>query len=73
MGGQEEQLIPAEQPATLEPKGEERHLCSLKLDSRLLLSLLPNSFPVLFQRDIGVRRPARVGISGTLERKIQAS
>lgn len=50
-------------------EGQERHLCSLKLDGRLLLPLLPNCFPILFQRDIGVRRPARVGVRWTLERK----
>lgn len=54
-------------------EGQERHLCSLKLDGRLLLPLLPNRFPILFQRDIGVRRPACVGVRWTLERKTRSS
>lgn len=53
-------------------EGQESHLCSLKLDSCLLLSLLPNRFSVFFQRDIGIRRPACVGICWTLERKTQS-
>lgn len=54
-------------------EGQECHLCSLKLDGRLLLPLLPNCFPILFQRDIGVRRPACVGVRWTLERKTRSS